>query len=381
MPWRHSPRGVPREDAHPDLARLAAAGSGAGIASTVVRPMSHGPLPDWCAPIARVASVAYGLGARWRGARFDRSGGLRVGRPVISVGNIVAGGTGKSPVVRWVCGACTDAGVRPLIAMRGYRAKHGRSDEASEHMAALPGVSVVASPDRAPAIAHAIRKDPSIGVIVLDDGFQHRRVARDLDIVLVDATRPCLDDRLLPFGWQRERASTLSRAGVVVVTHADRVDPSLAAQIEAHHGRPPLAWCDHAWTGITVASPAERTDPASDTVDVAWLEGRRIAVWAGVARPELVRVHAESCGAQVVAMPVLRDHAHYSRSAVRRLGADARDAGADAILMTGKDWVKVKPLAGGLPLPAAVVRLSLRFRAGEEQLRQRVVEAARSRVP
>lgn len=343
--------------------------------------MSSGPLPDWCAPVARVASVAYGLGARWRSVRFDRHGGVRADRPVVSVGNIVAGGTGKSPVVRWVCATCIDAGVRPLIAMRGYRARHGRSDEASEHMAALEGVPVVANPDRAPAIAHAIRKDPSIGVVVLDDGFQHRRLARDLDIVLVDATRPCLDDRLLPFGWQRERSSALARAGAVVVTHARRVDPALAAQIQSHHGRPPVAWCDHAWTGIALNAPGDRMTGPSSAVDVAWLAGRTVAVWAGVARPELVRRQVESAGATVVAMPTLRDHAHYSASAVRRLGAEARAAGAQAILMTGKDWVKVEPLAGGLSLPAAVVRLSLRFCEGEDRLRELVVGAARSRVP
>lgn len=351
------------------------------IACRVVEPMSSGPLPDWCAPVARVASVAYGLGARWRSARFDRSGGVRVERPVISVGNIVAGGTGKSPVVRWVCSACIDAGVRPLIAMRGYRARHGRSDEASEHMAALDGVPVVANPDRAPAIAHAIRKDPSIGVVVLDDGFQHRRVARDLDIVLVDATRPCLDDRLLPFGWQRERARALARATAVVVTHASRVDASLAAQIRAHHGKEPLAWCDHAWSSVDLMQPGAHASRTASHAGVSWLAGKRLALWAGIARPELIRQQAEASGATIVAMPVLRDHAHYSASAVRRLGVEARDAGAEAILMTGKDWVKVAPLSGGLALPAAVVRLSLQFCAGEDQLRQQVVSAARSRVP
>ena len=343
--------------------------------------MSRGPLPGWCAPIARVASVAYGLGARWRGARFDRACGVRIERPVISVGNIVAGGTGKSPVVRWVCSACIDAGVRPLVAMRGYRARHGRSDEASEHMASLPSVPVVASPDRAPAIAHAIRKDPSIGVVVLDDGFQHRRVARDLDIVLVDATRPCLDDRLLPFGWQRERARSLARASAVVVTHARRVDASLAAQIRAHHGKEPLAWCDHAWSGVDLMQPGAHGSRQAARADVSWLAGRRVALWAGVARPDLIRQQAESSGATIVAMPLLRDHAHYSASGVRRLGAEARDAGAEAILMTGKDWVKIEPLAAALPVPAAVARLELRFCAGEDQLRQQVVSAARSRVP
>jgi len=328
-----------------------------------------------------MASVAYGLGARWRGARFDRAGGLRIDRPVISVGNIVAGGTGKSPVVRWVCSACIDAGVRPLVAMRGYRARHGRSDEASEHMASLPGVPVVASPDRALAIAHAIRKDAAIGVVVLDDGFQHRRVARDLDIVLVDATRPCLDDRLLPFGWQRERARSLARASAVVVTHARRIDASLAAQIRAHHGKEPLAWCDHAWSGVDLMQPGVHASRPADRAGVSWLAGRRVALWAGVARPELIRQQAEASGATIVAMPLLRDHAHYSASGVRRLGAEARDAGAEAILMTGKDWVKIEPLAAALPVPAAVARLELRFCAGEDELRQRVVSAARSRVP
>lgn len=345
--------------------------------------MSSGPLPRWCGPVARVASVAYGLGARWRSAQLDRSGAQRMDRPVISVGNLVAGGTGKSPIVRWVCGTCIDAGVKPLIAMRGYRSRHGISDEAREHMTAMDGIAVVARPDRAPAVAQAIRKDASIGVVVLDDGFQHRRVARDLDIVLVDATRPCLDDRLLPYGWQRERASALSRAGAVVVTHAQGVDPALSALIQAHHGKAPVAWCDHVWTGVQrhAATAAAASSAASESLAVDWLSGRSISVWAGVARPELVRQQAQQAGARVVHMPRLRDHAHYSAAGVRRLGADARKAGAEAILMTGKDWVKVGPIAQVLPLPAVTAQLALRFCAGESRLIELVVAAARSRVP
>lgn len=351
---------------------------------------SRGPLPAWCGPIAKAASVAYGLGARWNSARLGRQGGVRVGRPVISVGNIVAGGTGKSPFVRWVCARCLEAGVRPLIAMRGYRGRHGTSDEAAEHGARAPGVSVAAHPDRSEAIARALRKDPGIGAVVLDDGFQHRRVARDLDIVLIDATRPCMDDRLLPYGWQRERTSALARADAVVVTHAPRMDPALADRIRQAHGRDPVAWCDHAWTAIEVhgqrdgaMSAAAGEPPVAQPLE--WLRNRAVAVWAGIARPELVVSQATALGAQVADAPALRDHAHYPAREVRRLSAQAAESGASAILMTGKDWVKVAPMRSLIPMPVAVVRLELRFVEGEGALadlvRRAIAAAGGSATP
>ena len=133
--------------------------------------------------------------------------------------------------------------------MRGYRAgATGISDEAAEYASRIPEVPLAVGADRIPAVA-AVPGPP--GSIVLDDGFQHRRVHRDLDIVLVDAVRSGFDRGMLPSGPRREPRSALRRADVVVVTRASKIDPVLAAEIERHHGRPPLAWTRHAWTGLT----------------------------------------------------------------------------------------------------------------------------------
>lgn len=134
---------------------------------------------EWFSPAARVASKVYGAVVDNRNARFNRGVGIRsVDRPVISVGNIVAGGTGKSPMVRWVAEWALARNVLPLIALRGYRSHHGKSDEAMEHQTALPNAKIAVGANRFATITAAIDRDPSIGVVILDDGFQHRAVAK-----------------------------------------------------------------------------------------------------------------------------------------------------------------------------------------------------------
>jgi tetraacyldisaccharide 4'-kinase len=333
-----------------------------------------GPLPAALAPITAPAAWLYGRVIAARNRRFD--GGRDVGRvgvPVISVGNLTTGGAGKTPFVAWLAERLLAAGRRPVIAMRGYGARAGRaSDEAREHAERLPDVDVVADPDRRAALGAYLPAHPEVDCVLLDDGFQHRRLHRDLDLVLVDASRPTLSDRLLPRGHLREPPSALRRADAVVVTRAAAVDDALAEEIRRSHGREPLAWSRHAWTRL------RRFDADGDgtPVDVAWLTGRRVAAMLGVGHPEATVAQMEAAGAVVTARVPARDHEHYTPAKLDRARAAA--AGADALVMTGKDWVKARDLIDltAWTVPILVPDLAIEVFAGEADLTSLVLAAA-----
>ncbi len=328
-----------------------------------------GPWPAWIAPLSRVPEWGYGIAVAWRNGRFDRRVGVRsVGVPVISVGNIVAGGTGKSPMTRWVARWAIESGRHPLIAMRGYRSRAGISDEAEEHRRELPGVPLAVGPDRYEQVALVRAAHPLCDLVILDDGFQHRQLAREFDLVLVNGAAPALRSGLLPRGWLREPAANLRRAHAVVVTRVAAVNASIARAIEGVHGRVPLAWCDSEWEHLERFEPGEANGVA--VVACNWLHGRRVGVWAGVAHGDEIVQATMSHGAQVVSAPSLGDHARYDPAMVQALSRAGRRDGAEAILVTGKDWSKLAPLVANLGLPILVPRLALRMHTGADELRE-----------
>lgn len=314
-------------------------------------------------PIAGIYAAAIAI----RNRRFDRGRGVvRIAAPVVSVGNLTVGGTGKTPMVAEIATRLMQLGARPIVAMRGYGARiDGRSDERLVLESLLPSLRVVSGADRVAALARAGEPREACTVVVLDDGFQHRRIARDLDIVLVDATRPSLEGGLLPAGWLREPAVSLRRADAVVVTRASRLDEALAAAIERLHGRPPIAWTDHAWSGL---DRFEQGDAAASE-GIEWLAGRRVAVLAGVGRPDAFEAMVRAAGATVAVRASARDHQAYSPRRVASL-VRATSAG-EAVVTTLKDWVKLRPL---WPPERTVVvpRLQIRWNAGREAFDRRL---------
>lgn len=325
-----------------------------------------GPLPSALAPFAHLAAIAYGLGVRTRNFVWDHRAGARAGVPVVSIGNVSAGGTGKSPFVRWTVERLRELGHRPMVALRGYGARDGLSDEAEEHRAMLPGTPIAVGGDRAASIRAARASDPGIDCVVLDDGFQHRALARDLDIVLVDASRPALDGPLLPAGWLREPAASLKRAGLVVVTRAQSVDPRLSGLVERFHGRAPAAWTCHEWVRI------ERFGAGGRDMPLEALSGSKVVCVSALAHPSAFVDEAVRRGARVRADLRFADHHAFTAVDVGRIAAAARSHDA-AVLCTGKDWAKLSRLVRD---PGAVqwlvVRAGIRFIAGEESVRSRL---------
>ncbi|MGD1914896.1 MAG: tetraacyldisaccharide 4'-kinase [Phycisphaerales bacterium] len=350
-------------------------------------PDPSGPLPAALRPLAPLAERLYTRAITKRNANFDsRSkgsllfpGGLSVtlDRPVISVGNLSVGGTGKTPAVQLVCRWLIEDGYTPAIAMRGYAAKDGVSDEAELHRAAMPEVLLAVGPNRVERLLELFRspEGESVDTIVLDDGFQHRRVARQLDSVLIDATQDPFVQRLLPAGWLREPVESLARAHAVVLTHADRAQPSeltrLTGELARRFQHLTIAHAEHAWTGLGVFEGDDRQE------SLGWLRGRRYALACAIGKPQAFIAQATEAFGPPSATRQLRDHDPLGPKTITALLRLAD--GMEALVVTEKDWAKLGRRAVDWPCPIVRPMLELRLRNEHEPLRALVLEAAQWR--
>jgi tetraacyldisaccharide 4'-kinase len=246
------------------------------------------------------------------------------GIPVVSVGNVEAGGTGKTPFTIALARELVARGYRPAIVTRGYRGRlkgvvpvspdsdsRDVGDEALL-MARVAGVPVIKSPDRVRGALYA-RDVAGAGIVLLDDGFQHRRIHRDLDIVLVSRDWP---ESLLPAGRLREPGESLSGG----------------ACRGAYQGA--------SGSGITAARPHPALDVSGSAHDTSILKGRKVLAVSGIARPGNFARTLELLGAEVDAMP-FRDHHAFTAHDMRKILARARDR--DLVITTEKDMVRMRP--------------------------------------
>lgn len=325
------------------------------------------PLAVAARGLLRAAAVPYSAAVRIRNRRYDR-GSLNstgAGVPAISVGNLTAGGTGKTPMVAAIAAHLRAMGVRVALVSRGYRSdSSGSNDEARELYDRLPDVPHLQNPDRVEAARIAV-EELEMEMIVLDDGFQHRRLQRDLDIVLIDATCPFGYGYLLPRGLLREPLSSLGRADVVVVSRSRRVDAAareaILATIRRHAPTAIVACCDHV--------PAELIGHGGIRQPLEELRDRPLAAFAGLGNPEPFFASLAELGGRVVATRALSDHCPYDRSAVESLVGwlgDWRTREPDLMaICTHKDLVKLRTdLLGSVPLRA--LEIDLRMTDGAE---------------
>jgi tetraacyldisaccharide 4'-kinase len=313
----------------------------------------------------RVGEVGYAAAMRLRNRRYDRGGAAvhRVEVPVVCIGNLTLGGTGKTPVVEWIARWFRVRDVRVSIVSRGYGVEQGtRNDEALELEEKLPDVPHLQHADRVEGARTAIEEFES-QVVLLDDGFQHRRLARDLDVVLLDALEPFGYEHVFPRGLLREPLAGLRRAGVVVLSRADLVDERERRRIHdvvrRYHADVP--WCEvrHAPRTLLNAAAVER--PLDD------LRGRRVVGFCGLGNPAGFRRTLDGLGCNVVDWLEFPDHHTYERADLDRLAERAAAANAEALVCTHKDLVKLRlDELRGLPLWAVVV--GIEFLAGEAEL-------------
>lgn len=326
---------------------------------------ARGPLAVvWCcglAPASWLYAGAMAIRRRAYGCGLVRVSAVPV--PVISVGNVTAGGTGKTPFVEWLARELVAMGRRPAIVSRGYGAGDETTNDEHRVLAAnLAGVPHVLDAQRPRGAAAAVDKYGA-DCIILDDGFQHLALARDLDIVLVDASQPFGNGMVLPAGVLREPVQQVARGHVLVLTRVDGVASARLAEIAAQAGWPadrPLAHCVHRPVSLDPLDPGESLGPE-------WLRGRRLYWFCGIGNPRSFVATLGRAGAHVAGGRAFHDHYCYDSADLAALAREADALGVDAIVTTQKDQVKITG-RHEWTRPAYALRVALDVVEGREQV-------------
>jgi tetraacyldisaccharide 4'-kinase len=323
------------------------------------------------APLLYLPAVAYRAVVGLRNALYDsgRLGVQRLPCLVISIGNLTVGGTGKSPLTSCIASLLRESGYRVGVVSRGYRRKaavdpllvsDGRALLADARSAGdepyliardNPAVPVAVGADRARA-ARLLLRAVSPEVIVLDDAFQHRRLARDLDLLLVDRHDPWGNGKMLPRGPLREPLASITRAHAVILTRSDGQCPSsLASALERFNPGAALFHC--------TMEPRAFVRPDGETIGLAALKGFSAYAFSGIARPERFEADLRALGVRLAGSRRFPDHHAFRPRDMEQVAAEARRAGAEVLVTTEKDLVRIGEAPdSSLPLYALAIRVS-----------------------
>ncbi len=276
--------------------------------------------------------------------------------PVVSIGNLLMGGTGKTPHVKAVCGYLCSRGFRPAVIIRGYGGRAGRgplvvSDRRNVHASPeaagdepvmlareLSGVPVVAGSDRAAGSRLAV-EELEADVLVLDDGFQHMALFRDVDIVLVPAVNPFGNGHVFPGGMLREPPEALCRASCLLITGREQVSDAEALGLRQGLQElcPELPVFDSKVRAARIATVCGK--PGANAVPPA-----KVAALSAIGNPEGFSRTLEKAGIRPVLVLSYPDHHGYTVSDLKRICRRVKASGADAVIITAKDAVKIEPL-------------------------------------
>jgi tetraacyldisaccharide 4'-kinase len=296
--------------------------------------------------------------------------------PVISVGNITVGGTGKTPLVIWLCNLFREQDVNCAILTRGYKAAKGGIDEPGLLAKNCPGAAVVVNPDRLAGAIEAVKRRRA-QVLIMDDGFQHRRLRRDIDIVTIDAMQPFGYGRLLPAGLLREPVSSLKRAKAVILTRCDLVSKNNLAELTAAINRinPDVIITQTKHNPVCAVS-GEKQIPLEE------LKGKKTYIFCGIANPEAFLATVGLVGVNIVGSRVYDDHYNYTVNDVNDVYRDAAKSGAQMILTTEKDYNKVsQPASGAGELVLAYLAVRLQFVDGADRIRELIERSLAGKIP
>lgn len=354
----------------------------------VISGRARGPLADIARAGLTVLALGYRLVIFLRNLRYDLLPGSarRVGRPVISIGNLTVGGTGKTPMAGLVANLISERGRRAAVLSRGYkaaaiqfddehreeaRAQWSRaSDEAAVLKRRCPGAMIVLDANRVAAAERAV--EAGAEVLVLDDGFQHRRLARDVNILLIDATQPFGYGRMLPRGLLREPSGCIRRATLIVLTRSDEVDATTRAHllrtlVKMSSGRAVLP-AVHRLSGFV--------DVKGRPVEVGDATAMQAVIFAGIGNFESFRRSVERLGVRVLAAYEFPDHHYYSAREIEGLADAAAAVEANVLLTTEKDAVK---LVGRWPEEGCrllALRVDIELEAEGRQMLSRAIDQA-----
>jgi len=352
-----------------------------------------------------VAAAGYSIAVRLRNFLYSK-GWLKAHRAdatVISIGNITTGGTGKTPLVIWLCKQIISdskfqiSNSQCAILTRGYksRAQEHKSIRAQEHKSiraqetedyrdepailaeSCPEVKVIVNPDRVAGAGEAISKFGA-NTLIIDDGFQHRRLVRDLDIVTIDATQPFGYGKILPAGLLREPVASLKRAGAVVITRCDQITETELSQIEKKLGtiNPNMIIARSIHAPVCVRT----TD--NQEISLEQLKNKKIFAFCGIGNPDAFLNTIKQLGANLVGSKVYNDHHHYTNDCLADIYEQAEHLKVDLILTTQKDWTKITGLAlAEKDIPLAYLAIEIKFLAGEDKLRGLIEKTLAGKIP
>ncbi len=348
------------------------------LSGVLFREIVSGQKKGLVAGVARAVLRVLETPYRWeigrRNARFDRNtaAAALIAVPVISVGNLTVGGTGKTPFVAWLAEWFAGQVMPVTIISRGYGARGGeQNDEALELAARLPRVPHLQNADRV-AAARAAVAEQARQVLILDDAFQHRRIGRDLDIVLLDALEPFGYGHLLPRGLLREPIESLARADVVGLSRSDAVSEERRREIRdcVRQHAPRAAWLE------LEHRPQRLVSTSGAIVEFRELVGQRVAAFCGIGNPAGFRHTLAACGLDVADLLELPDHCAYNAGEMLRIEQWIRSLDVTDVVCTRKDLVKIpRGEMAGKRLLAVDVRLEIT--EGRETLEMLLVELAR----
>jgi tetraacyldisaccharide 4'-kinase len=295
---------------------------------------------------------------------------------VVSVGNITTGGTGKTPLVIWMCKFLQQQQIPFAILTRGYKTQtQTAADEPAMLVESCPQAKVIVNPNRVEAANEAVVKFGA-KALILDDGFQHRRLHRDIDIVTIDATCPFGYGKLLPAGLLREPVSSLNRADAVVLTRCNQISETELSRIE----QVLLSIKPDMIIAKSIHKPVNVKSPADKEISLEQLKGKKIFAFCGIGNPDAFISTIKNTRANLVGSKIYDDHYRYCIRDINDIYNQAKRLKADLILSTQKDYTHYATLDKHYEIPFAYLAVEIEFTAGEDKLKQLIKDTLEGKI-
>jgi 3-deoxy-D-manno-octulosonic-acid transferase len=343
-----------------------------------------GPLRALALVVLSFFSLLYrsGCGARLFLYRHRLRRQTRLKARVISVGNITVGGTGKTPLVIYLTEKLKAQGEKVAILTRGYKRKKKEMVELTRHTRVqarwsdvgdepyllanrLSDVPIMVAKNRCGSGNYAVRKHGA-RLLIMDDGFQHLRLFRDTDIVVIDSTNLFGNGKLLPAGPLREPLTSLKRADIFVLTKTDQATDKekLVAMLKRYNHKAPIV------ESVYQVRSIERLLDGSP-VQAGEVENKKALAFSGIGNPLSFENTLKQLGIQVLRHHKFSDHFAYQNKDILELSREAESLGVDLIITTEKDSVRI-PLINELKIPICALKIDLKVTSGEEILLEKI---------
>ena len=282
-------------------------------------------------------SLVYGLGVFCHRSYYHLRGAYKAPKPVISIGNITVGGSGKTPLVIWLARNLQNKGFKPVILIRGYMPKASKiSDEVDMLNEQMPYMPVMAGADRVGNIRKSIDTLP-VDVYICDDAFQHWPLYRDLNIVAIDAVNPFGNGYLLPAGILREPLSSLKRADVFILTKSDGSSGVQVLSSKLRRINPKALIVESRYKSARAIDVFDAKSMPED-----FLKEKRVVGFCGIGEPISFESSLKNSGAKLVKLFTYMDHHVYKKDDIQRMVKFCHTQEAQVLVTTHKDSVKLR---------------------------------------